>query len=238
MTCQEVAVKIKSMNTNFKKSLECMVLPHVTEKLPQTKLDCLNRVLPATYKLADPNFTEPSTIDLLIGAATYWKILIGAPRNHLDGQPALQNTQLGWILGGELAQRASQKKQCCLKVTNEQLQQQLERFWKQETMSESRLYSKEERYCEKQFSKTIQRDERGRFILKLSHRTDVDLEESQLQAKKRLEALERKLAKQPELRVGYCEFMKEYEKPSHMTLVIDYKYIEKENYFIPHQAVV
>ncbi|EZA53844.1 hypothetical protein X777_06648 [Ooceraea biroi] len=205
-------------------------------KLQQIKR---NTIISGVDKLADPTFNEPGKIYLLIGAALYWKIVIGSPRNYIDGQPALQNTRLGWIIGGEVTVKSSCATSTCLTVTNAQLQQQLQRFWEQETLSEGRLYTEEEKRCEKQFLETTTRDADGRFIVRLPVRPGIILGESRSQAQRRFEQLERRLVKQPQIKQVYCEFMREYEELHHMILVEDLESLKnKESYFIPHQAVV
>ncbi|TGZ46060.1 Uncharacterized protein DBV15_12752 [Temnothorax longispinosus] len=88
-------IQLSSAYNNFETTLKCLVLPSITEDLPQSKIDVKNIVLPKDIQLADPVFKEPGSIDLLIGAALYWKIVTDTPRNRIEGQPALQNMQLG-----------------------------------------------------------------------------------------------------------------------------------------------
>ncbi|XP_025263732.1 uncharacterized protein LOC112637714 [Camponotus floridanus] len=95
-------VRLASMHNDFATILECLVLPSITEDLPQKRIEMNSITLPKNISLAGPIFQEPGSIDLLIGAELYWKILLGASRNRINGQPALQNTKLGWIVGGSL----------------------------------------------------------------------------------------------------------------------------------------
>jgi len=135
-------------------------------------------------QFADPAYDKLALIDLLIGAGLYWKILVGSPRNRIQEQLALQKTQLGWIIGGELSQENGKPTSICLTVTS-QLSQQLEKFWKQESIPEVQHYTKEEKLCEEfseQFSETVQRDSDGRFIICLPTHSDVLLRESREQA--------------------------------------------------------
>lgn len=192
-------VQIKSHCSDYTAQLRCLVLPAVTHPLPQTRIDVANVIVPQGTQLADPDYGEPGNVDLLIGAGLYWKLLIGSPRNRVQGQPALQNTQLGWIVGGEVVTGKPNSVSTCLKVTNVQLHDQIERFWIQESIPESRHFTKEEKLCEEIFTKTTQRDENGRFVVSLPKRTNVTLGKSKQQALRRLEAVERKLKRNPEL---------------------------------------
>ncbi|TGZ49095.1 Uncharacterized protein DBV15_11835 [Temnothorax longispinosus] len=156
----------------------------------KSKIDVKNIVLPKDIQLADPVFEEPGFIDLLIGAALYWKIVIGTPRNRIEGQPVLQNTLLGWIIGGEMNESNSLTQSTCLAISNVELSEQVERFWKRETFPDTPHYTKEELACETMFIETVKRDESGRFIVRLPIREDVKLGDSRDTAYRRLISLD------------------------------------------------
>nr|XP_012234664.1 PREDICTED: uncharacterized protein LOC105679309 [Linepithema humile] len=119
-------IRIESIYKGFSTNIECLVLPSITERLPQSKINITQLNMPKDIDMADPRFDEPGPIDMLIGAGLYWKILVGTPRNKIEGQPSLQNTRLGWIIGGEIP--GVQPKTSQVVLTNEVLSQQLERF--------------------------------------------------------------------------------------------------------------
>ncbi|XP_039312391.1 uncharacterized protein LOC120359325 [Solenopsis invicta] len=134
-------------------------------------------------------YKEPGEVDLLVGLGLYWKLVIGAPRNRIDGQPALQNTKLGWIIGGSLdsgSSKATGQASTCLAITNDQLYQQVEKFWKVESLPEVRHYTAEEEACERYFIDTTRREQDGRFVVRLPTRPTVQLGNSRDQAQRRL----------------------------------------------------
>ncbi|KYQ54050.1 hypothetical protein ALC60_09731, partial [Trachymyrmex zeteki] len=92
-----------------------------------------------------------------------------------------------------------------------QLQEQLQRFWAQEEIPETRLYSKEEAQCERLFLDTTARGDDGRSVVRLPVRSYVKLGNSLPQAIKRLTSLERRLAKDPMIKEAYCKFMGVYQ---------------------------
>lgn len=144
-------LRIESMHTAFRAAITCLILPKIMSRIPQAKL-CTKNIRELTgIILADPIYDQPGDIDLLIGACLYWKIIIGAPRNSLAGQPAIQNTRLGWIIGGEINEEICRNVSTCLTVTNLQLAHQLEKFWHQETFPEIQHYTKEEELGKEQF---------------------------------------------------------------------------------------
>ncbi|XP_025263729.1 LOW QUALITY PROTEIN: uncharacterized protein LOC105255169, partial [Camponotus floridanus] len=185
--------------------------------------------LPKNISLADPIFQEPGSIDLLIGAELYWKILLGASRNRINGQPALQNTKLGWIVRGSPNDDEANSSSSCLHVSDQILSEQVERFWKQETIPEACQYTKEDIECETKFIETTRRDETGRFIVRLPVRMSVKLGNSKDSAYRRFIALERRLSKDPTLRASYVDFMQDYEQQGHMSAVTNGNALESES---------
>ncbi|XP_011858074.1 PREDICTED: uncharacterized protein LOC105555659 [Vollenhovia emeryi] len=230
-------LRIKSIRSKFEATLECLVLPTITERLPQSKIDVKRVIIPRGALLADPCFDQPGPVDLLIGAGLYWKCLVGSPRNSIKGQPSIQQTHFGWIIGGEMTETQPPLSATCLTVTNEMLMKQIERFWTQEETPGTPQLSEEERKCEQLFKTTCKRDETGRFLVRLPARADVRLGNSSEFALKRFISLERRFARDPDLKLGYCKFMQDYLSQGHMTLVEDENQ-KSEHYVLPHQAVV
>jgi len=70
-----VTVCIKSRFNNFREQVECIVLPTITQHLPQRVIPIQNVIIPKNIKLADPNFNIPAIIDMLIGAEILWNIM-------------------------------------------------------------------------------------------------------------------------------------------------------------------
>ncbi|XP_011884088.1 PREDICTED: uncharacterized protein LOC105571229 [Vollenhovia emeryi] len=204
-----------------------------TDRVDVTKIR-----MPKNLRLADPVFDKPNTIDLLIGAGLYWKILVGTPKNRDPGHPAFQNTRLGWIVGGEIPGPRDNSSRTHLAITNDMLNSQLERFWRQEEIPETIQYTEEEKYCEKHFEETVQQDMDGRFVVRLPQRSEVHLGESKEQALRRLLSLERRFTKDSKLREGYVNFMDDYLKKNHMSLSQNIETQEAECCVLPHQAVV
>lgn len=92
----------------------------------------------------------------------FWQILKNEQVELLPGQPRMQNTSLGWILGGHLTNVQGQDNVVCNLLMNDELNHHLERFWQTEEISERRYYSPEEQRCEEHFQATVQRIQFGR----------------------------------------------------------------------------
>lgn len=235
-----VKIQIESQNTAFKADLDCLVIPAITEQLPQVRLNKRLFGIPEDHKLADPAFDKPGPVDVLIGAGLFWKLLCIGQIRKARGHPTWQKTQLGWIVGGELieAKGADKARSVNLLVTNQTLSEHLERFWTQKEVHETRQLNAQEIHCQDYFSKTTRRDATGRFIVRLPKNEDVTLGESKQQAERRFRALERRFRRQPSMKKDYVQFMRDYKEQGHMSLVSPDAIEGKEQCFIPHQPVL
>jgi len=108
-------------------------------------------------------------------------------------------THSGWILRNEIIGSTKQpNRKACHLITANQLHDQLKRFWNQEEIAETPIYTKQEQMCEKLFCETVKREADGRFIVRLPKKPEVALGHSRKLALKRLHSLERHLKKQSE----------------------------------------
>lgn len=55
----------------FKADLECLVLPIITEQLPQIKVSKKLINIPESHRLTDSEFDKSSPVDILIGAGLF-----------------------------------------------------------------------------------------------------------------------------------------------------------------------
>ncbi|KAG5862686.1 hypothetical protein JTB14_004659 [Gonioctena quinquepunctata] len=99
--------------------------------------------IPRNIKLADPSFRKPSKIDILIGAQEFYNFLCVGQIKLGNNQPVLQRTVFGWIISGPVMNNSRHITQCNL-ITNQELQNQLERFWLEEQGSSENKLSEEE----------------------------------------------------------------------------------------------
>lgn len=238
-TQMAMEILIESRYSGFKAKLDCVVLPKITERIPQVRLDKNLLSIPKDKDLADTEFNKPGKIDLLIGAGLFWNLLCVGQIKMAKGHPIWQKTQLGWIIGGELINAKTEAAPTSFVVTNSSLSAQLERFWNQEERREPRRLSAQEAYCEDQFISTTSRDSDGRFIVRLPKDKTITIGTSEGYALQRFLALERRLKRQPNLKAEYIQFMSDYEKLGHM-VIVDHDTISmhKLTYFIPHHPIV
>ncbi|XP_055603962.1 uncharacterized protein LOC129752198 [Uranotaenia lowii] len=100
---ESVSGLIISCTSSFRTSdIKFYVLPRITMDLPQRSFDVSTWNLSPSTSLADPTFNESSSIDMVIGVATFYELLLAEQIRITDSGPFLQNTRLGWIVAGEL----------------------------------------------------------------------------------------------------------------------------------------
>ncbi|XP_077265255.1 uncharacterized protein LOC143899130 [Temnothorax americanus] len=99
------------MNADYEVAIECLVLPAITERLPQVKINTKLICLPEGLSLADPDFHTPGTVDILIGAGLFWQLICKDYIQRLKGIPRLQRTLLGWIQEETLEKRSLTQKE-------------------------------------------------------------------------------------------------------------------------------
>ncbi|XP_012152411.1 uncharacterized protein LOC105664082 [Megachile rotundata] len=210
-------VQIRSNYNNFQISIPCYSVKKITDDMPNFPIQKSAILVPSNITLADPKFYESRQIDMLVGAGIFWRLLC-VGQQKAGPNVTWQRTHFGWVLGGVLTwpKGNSLTTSRCHLVTNNDLHQQLERFWKVEELGSEPNNSLDE--CEAHFTENTRRDIDGRYIVKIPFLETVNnLGESLQQAEKRLQALERRFRKQPVLREDYVSFMREYEELNHMT---------------------
>ncbi|GFY11342.1 integrase catalytic domain-containing protein [Trichonephila clavipes] len=117
------------------------------------------------------------------------------------------------------------KKSYCGLVTNaNELNNSIKRFWEIENCPDFEIptMSREEKLCEEHFTSTYNRDETGRFIVKLPLSRDPScLGDSKQMALRRLNSLWRRLAQDPKILELYRNFIHEYLEMGHMDEVVE-----------------
>lgn len=81
-----------------------MVVRKISTSLPERQLNPLIDVPMIINDLADPSYTEPGPIDLLIGAGLWALIVENHIVRHADSKHVIlaQKTAFGWVISGQL----------------------------------------------------------------------------------------------------------------------------------------
>ncbi|XP_076660276.1 uncharacterized protein LOC143363596, partial [Halictus rubicundus] len=231
-----VEAQIGSNHSDFKCSALFLTLPEITGPLPSRTFERTILQIPNNVALADPSFNRSSKVDLLLGEYLYYKLL-GKDRIRLQNETVvLQDTELGWVLSGEINDSVSTNINCHLNTQD--LDAQLERFWQVEQCSVTNSCSPQEQLCEELFKQSTYRDKGGRYIVRLPFNDNKQqLGNSYDIALKRFYSLERRLQSNTELRDQYTKFLTEYEALDHMTEVED-KDFKDAGCYLPHHPII
>lgn len=198
--------------------------------------------------LADSNPFSDEPISVIIGADLYGLIILEGLIKGEPDQPIAQNTVFGWILSGWTTSLTSSSPS----ITNtfvslaedfendieSRLDTALTRFWQLEEIPSSESSTDEDALCESHFTQTFERQADGRYIVRLPFRASPPpIGQTREIALQCFLSLERRLARNPADYESYRNFMLDYEKQGHMTLVpADQQSTFFSNYF-PHHAV-
>ncbi|XP_018394988.1 PREDICTED: uncharacterized protein LOC108773621 [Cyphomyrmex costatus] len=242
-THKYVKIRMQSKTSGYEAKLNCFVMESITQPNSVKNINPSKIKIPKGIKLADPEFYKASKVDFLIGAEIFFDIMCIGRIKKTEDQPLWQKTLLGWIVAGNLITSSErQEKTICNLSINEQINAQLARFWQIEHNERQNTRSPEERKAEEHFMQTYQRNEEGRFIVSLPTKEDLlkDLGKSKDTAIQRFKGLEKRLAKNEQLRKEYTAFIHEYLELQHMRVVQEdgHKEDSQQCYYLPHHGVV
>ncbi|GFW72673.1 integrase catalytic domain-containing protein [Trichonephila clavipes] len=133
----------------------------------------------------------------------------------------------------------SNKSYCGLVTNANELNNSIKRFWEIENCPDFEIptMSREEKLCEEYFTSTYNRDETGRFIVKMPLSKDPSfLGDSKQIALRRLNSLWRRLVQDPKILELYGNFIHEYFEMGHMEEVVE----DEDSaivYYLPHHGV-
>uniref|UniRef100_A0A1B0CQ10 Peptidase A2 domain-containing protein n=2 Tax=Lutzomyia longipalpis TaxID=7200 RepID=A0A1B0CQ10_LUTLO len=192
-------------SSNFKITVQALVLSNLTGDLPQMEMNeaavegfNFNNVI-----LADPTFMSRGPIDMILSSEIYAAIV----KDGMQKFKSLtsQKTEFGWILAGSHSQGSTPQRSVISMITLSEIDQKLQQFWEMDHLEEVPDPSHP---CEEHFRQTHQRDKDGRYIVSLPFKKDTStLGDSRNQALARLINLEKKLAKNADLKNQYSQFM-------------------------------
>jgi len=170
-------------------------------------LDISTWKIPKGIKLADEQFDQPGSIDLLIGADLFYEMLRSGRRTRPDNYPVLQETVLGWTLSGRTPASTTQHdpQPTFLLPEDNSLKHNLNRSMEVEPVEPSTMTAEQQVCKQHVITHTTQKDD-GRFAVRLPTKMDPKQRgSSRLSAERRLHIFERRL--EQELKDQYHYFM-------------------------------
>jgi hypothetical protein len=166
-----VSIYLRSRHSDWHTTLDCAILSNITGTTPSTKLDTTNWKLPKDIKLADEQFDQPGSIDLLIGADIY-EILRSGRHTRSSNLPVLQETVLGWTISGRTpAPTQNGTQRTCLIHEDSQLERNSNRFWEVKPVEQSSTTARQQAHeaTRSQWSSRFPKREEEHMLL-LPHR--------------------------------------------------------------------
>ncbi|XP_036150741.1 uncharacterized protein LOC118648525 [Monomorium pharaonis] len=239
---QAVKVRIQSRVNSYSITIDCVVTDQITGKLPTLSMQRSSYNIPRNLKLADPHFNVSAKVDLLIGAEFFWELLCVGQIKASTEHPTLQKTHFGWILAGRRDIVSSPPRNIhsfAATISNVQLHDQIKRFCEIEDITNVTSHNADEAYCEQHYLTNVSQNAQGRYVVKLPIKDAAmtKLGESRQIALKRLQGLERRLARSPQLRAQYSQFMAEYLTLGHMRRVDITANEDIRAFYLPHHCV-
>ena len=125
-------------------TLDCAILSSITGTTPPSKLDITSWKIPKDNKLADEEFNQPGSIDLLIEADLFYEILQSGSRTRPGNFPVLQEQ---FLAGQFLVERHTQIKMNHnphMSREDNSLKSNLNRFWEVEAVEQSTMTAKQQ----------------------------------------------------------------------------------------------
>ncbi|KAH8295521.1 hypothetical protein KR054_000641, partial [Drosophila jambulina] len=216
-------------------SLDFCFTSHIAY-IPDLDIDISSWHLPQNTPLADDKFNGSRRIDLRLGTETFFEIL-SVGQIKLDPPLPILLKTLGWIISGRCQTKPTIVHSYSITL-EDAINRNVERLWKVEDVSKSAdMYTPEQRKCEEKFADSVRRDNDGRIVVRLPFKTDPSmLGNSYETARRRFQALERRLSRPADLRSKYIEFMQEFETLGHMSLV-EMPQLNAPHFYIPHHCV-
>ncbi|XP_011879680.1 PREDICTED: uncharacterized protein LOC105568544, partial [Vollenhovia emeryi] len=236
-------------------SVTAHILPKLTTPLPSAKITTTVWPHLAELELADPEFSLPGAIDIIIGSDFYGHIIQDGLVKGVINLPTAQRTIFGWIISGPCGfqpnPNLSSSAPCGLQPTpvvsqsyhvsvDRELLEVLSRFWELEDIpcSSRSLLSTEHQACEDHFQSTHSRDENGRYVVRLPFKDSVSqLGNSKIKAFRLISRMKNTFENDPAYKRTYFDFMNEYNQLQHMRIVSDQKYDPPQVYYLPHHGV-
>ncbi|XP_062557296.1 uncharacterized protein LOC134222169 [Armigeres subalbatus] len=235
----QLETRLQSCVNSFATSpLDFLVVPRVTSSLPVLEIDTRYWPIPSGLRFADPLFSSPGEIDMIIGNELFFDIVKNGRLKLGIDNVTLAETELGWVVAGSVSIRKAQssRRVCQLNRNEELLNRTMSRFWELESVQMETATTAAEDLVEQHFKDTHYREESGRYVVRLPFNgMEHQLGDSFEVARKRLTRLMVQLAKYPTKRGEYYNFLSEYLSLGHMTEAAEYSV--GRGYFIPHHAV-
>ncbi|XP_075162867.1 uncharacterized protein LOC142235501 [Haematobia irritans] len=235
---------LKSRKSCFSHSADVIVISSLNQLMPSTLTYISNWAELSRLDLADPKFSKPAQIDMLLGSDILPYILKSGIQKNVSGNLLAQETEFGWIVSGKPACRTVETFASWV-TSPDTLNEELKRFWEIENVMSETTLSEEDKWCEEFYKRTVNRRSDGKYVVRLPFKqntpSNMVLGSSRKAALGQFLRMEKTLNKSPELEQEYHKALSEYVQLGHMTLT-NHMEINRGSqvlsFYLPHHAVV
>lgn len=226
-------------------NIDAVILPKITSDLPTVPIP--DKVINEYehLQLADPSFYKKSPIDIILSGDMFPYIYDGKKFIINSDVPVALGSVFGFVITGRLENCYFSSNLNVVPCTttlvsytieSTSLNNILKQFWETEAVPCEVPMNPLDELAEKMFVDKHYRDETGRYVSPILLNPDhAPIGDSYNVALKRLNQVERRLDRSPDLRKAYVDFMSEYESLGHMELYLG---SEPSAYVIPHHCVL
>lgn len=200
--------------------------------------------------LADPTFSTPDKIDLILGSEVFAQVVLEGLRKSPEGITA-QNTQFGWIVFGSIAPPNGSDVTLRTMTSRVEIDRLLRKFWEVEEVPSERERSRDEKYCERHFVETHERLPSGRYRVRLPFRSglnpDSGLGRSRQIAIASFMQLERRFSRDAGFHAAYVAAVEDYIRAGHLVpvetseddrVVVHGDSTRIDCCYLPHHAII
>ncbi|XP_014211226.1 uncharacterized protein LOC106641333 [Copidosoma floridanum] len=218
-----VTLRLRSLrSTQLSLEFSALVLPRLTSHLSDRSSPILQPSSIRKLELADPEFWKGGSVDVILGADVYGKLLKSGLKRFPNTNLIAQNTTLGWIVSG---------------IISESLPRRAVNPGPQSIHVLHTTYEDHLSISSKGFGP---RDRDGRYMVQLPLKEGIPPlgRETRQTALATLTSLHRRLTQDSWLRDQYHEFLTCYEAQGHMAKVPPAAVNNPTAWYLPHHAVV
>ncbi len=97
-----VETTIQSKQSDYRSQMKFMVVPRIAI-IPDQKIQCKFKQIPDNIQLADSLFGTPNPVDMIIGADTFFNVMLNGRKTIIPGQLFARESEFGWLLHGKIA---------------------------------------------------------------------------------------------------------------------------------------
>ena len=231
-----VEIEIASRITNYSSSVNALIMPNICNNLPSSNVpqDLVKPTL--QLPVADPKWGTSAPIDLLLGAQVYANVIAtnDLPNKVINSELFAQYTKLGYaLIGSVLSQDNVATSLFSIDTRMDELHADVKRMWELEQLPTQCELQPQEVVAEEMYVTSTQRDDAGRYVVRLPFRSDaLPLERNAYSAMRAYLKNEERLQKYPDIAKLYNQFFADYVVSG---MMVPTK--EKVDYLLPHHAV-